>query len=737
MLGLGLAASAPAPLAAGQRPVARPAPGPSAAFGSEAVDSTALALIRRARALREAASGTATGSGGGAASASGTVASYKARAEGHVYFYLDREDGGAPVPMRVDQVALDLFQDRFGRTGQVMLGRRRKEFLPVRDFEYYIDRLTAVQNGFGDRIAVGEGMDVRDVPHPLSAVGEAHYRYRVAGLVQLRVPSLPSPVRVHEVEVRPRDPTRPAFVGSVFLESATGGLVRMAFSFTPASYVDRRVDRVEIRLDHALWQERFWLPYRQSVEVRREMPQLDLPVGAVIRAKLEVAEYDFEWDAAGTRAEDGFFPGAPVARTPYGAAPAAPFSSGLTERMADEGLVPLNPARVEAEARRLARDVARDRLASGLPRLRLHADRFSSVFRANRAEGVHVGLGASFAASPSVDLRAMAGYGTGNRKASATVGAQWQIPGRPAALSAEAYAGQLRDLGPRSGASGAVNTLTALVLNEDYTDPYFASGGRTTVEHRTPQGRSVWVAGFAEHLRRADQAWFGGGGPDVAGGDAEVDGSRVGGDNATGGGAGSSSGFRPVRPAAEGVHAGVEVGYARVWGGLGRWGAGATATGSASRWEGSPVGSVLLRLEGRTASQDLSRKASVSLEAGRSWGAMPPQLLFHVGGRGTLPGHPFREYGGKAFFLATGEASVVVAPGWLAARALAGAGAAGETPNMARPGWYLRPTGRLLGYVGAGIATLHDTVRLDGAWGFPGGVFELVLSAGPWLRPYL
>lgn len=644
------------------------------------------------------------------------VPSYKATAEGHVYFYLDREDGGAPVPMRVDQVALDLFQDRFGRTGQVMRGRRRKEFLPVRDFEYYIDRLTAVQNGFGDRIAVGEGMDARDVPHPLSALGEAHYRYRTAGLVRLRVPSLPSPVRVHEVEVRPRDPTRPAFVGSVFLESATGGLVRMAFSFTPASYVDPRVDRIEIRLDHALWQERFWLPYRQSVEVRREMPQLDLPVGAVIRAKLEVAEYDFEWDAAGARAEDGFFAGAPVVRTPYGAAPSNRFKAGLTERMADEGLAPLSPARVEAEARRLARGAARDRLASGLPRLRLHADRFSSVFRANRAEGAHVGLGASFAASPSADLRALAGYGTGNRKASAAVGAQWRLPGRAATLSADAYAGQLRDAGPRPGASGAVNTLAALVLNEDYTDPYFAFGGRATVEHRTPQGRRVWAAGFADRLRSADQAWFGGGdGPNVAGG----------------------GGFRPVRPAAEGVHAGVEVGYARAWGGLGRWGAAATATGSASRWEGDPVGSVLLRLEGRTASQDLSRKASVSLEAGRSWGALPPQLLFHVGGRGTLPGHPFREYGGKAFFLATGEASVVVTPGWLAARALAGAGAAGTTPDPTRASWNLRPTGRLLGYVGAGVATLHDTVRLDGAWGFPGGVFELVLSAGPWLRPYL
>lgn len=678
---------------------------------SQADDSAALALVRKARALR------ATALVGGATPA------YKARAEGHVYFYLDREDGGAPVPMRVDQVALDLFQDESGRTGQVMRGRRRKQFLPVRDFEYYIDRLTAVQNGFGDRIAVGEGMDVRDVPHPLSALGEAHYRYRLAGLVQLRVPSLPSPVRVREVEVRPRDPARPAFVGSVFLESATGGLVGMAFSFTPASYVDPRVDRVAIRLDHALWRERYWLPYRQSVEVRREMPRLDLPVGAVIRAKLEVTEYDFEWDAGDARPDDGFSPGSPVARTPYGAAPAGQFKVGLTERMADEGLVPVSPAAVEAEARRLARHAARERLLGGLPRLRLHADRFSSVFRANRVEGAHMGLGASFAASSSVDARALAGYGTGNRKVSASVRARWRLPERPATLSAEAYAGRLRDIGPRPGASGTVNTLATLALNEDYTDPYFASGGRLTVERRAPEGHRAWAAGFAERHRRAEQVWFGGDG---------VEGVE--------GVAGASDGggrFRPVRPVAEGVHAGLEAGYGRVWGGLGRWGGGATFTASASWWEGVAVGSVLLRLEGRTAAQDLSRKASISLEAGRSWGALPPQLLFYLGGRGTLPGHPFREYGGRAFVLATGEASLVVAPGWLALRALVGAGAAGATPDALRESWGLRRTEGLLGYVGAGVATLHDTVRLDGAWGFPGGAFELSLSASPWLRPYL
>ena len=703
-----LAASAPAAVDAGQPPDIRPVRESSAAVGSEAVDSLALVLVRKARALRAALRG-----GDGAALA------YKARAEGHVYFYLDREDEGASVPMRVDQVALDLFQDESGRTSQVMRARRRKDFLPVRDFEYYIDRLTIVQNGFGDRISVGEGMDVRGVPHPLSATGEARYRYRVAGLLQLRVPSLPLPVRVREVEVRPRDPTQPAFVGSVFVESATGGLVGMAFGFTPASYVDPRVDRVTVRLEHALWRERFWLPHRQTVEVRRELPQWDLPMGSVIRARLEIVDYDFTRFSEGRLADEGFAPGSPVVRPPYGAAPDDAFRAGLADRMPEEGLVPASLARVEAEARRLARGMARGRLAGGLPRLRLHADRFSSVFRANRAEGVRVGLGASFAASPQVDLRALAGYGAGSRKAGVSARVRWRLPGRPATVSAEAYVSQLRDAGPRPAASGGVNTLAVLALNEDYTDPYFASGGQATLEHRSSQGRRAWARGFGERLREARQVWTGGGEEGLASGDDD------------------SGDFRSVRPAEEGLHLGVEAGYARVLGGLGRWEAGATAVARASRWERSAVGSVSLRLEGRAASRDLSRKASVSLEGGRSWGAVPVQLLFYLGGRGTLPGHPFRAYGGKAFFLASGEASATAKPGWLVLRALAGAGTTGFTPAIARASWKLRRPAGLLGYVGAGFGTLHDTVRIDGAWGFPGGAFELTLSASPWLRPFL
>ena len=154
------------------------------------------------------------------------MGSYKAEAEGHIYFYLDREDGGDPIPMRVDQVAVDLYWKAPRTTRQQIRALRKRELLPIKDFHYYIDRLTAVQNGYGDVISIGQGRDVRSVPHPLSRVGASTYHFRLLNQVTVRVPSLPEPIQVWEVDVRPRVDTVPGFVGRLFLEATSGAMTR-------------------------------------------------------------------------------------------------------------------------------------------------------------------------------------------------------------------------------------------------------------------------------------------------------------------------------------------------------------------------------------------------------------------------------------------------------------------------------------------------------------------------------
>ena len=668
-----------------------PALAQDAAFDSPRV----LSLVRQAQALRETSRPRAA-----------SVA-YKARAEGHIYFYLDRDDGGEPVPMRVDQVAVDLYRSADGRTRQDIRALRRQEFLPVQDFRYYIDRLTAVQNGFGNRISIGEGRDVRDVPHPLGSRGEDAYRFRITDSIRISAPTLPRPITVHEIEVQPRDEGLPGFIGSVFVESRTGALVRMVFTFTPASYVDPRSDRITVRLEHARWEETEWeepqwLPYRQVVEVRREIPRLDLPVGTVIRAILEVTDYEFD-----PVLDPGFFLGPRVTLVPYGQADSTEFRAGLMDRMAEEGLSPVSMTRIEAEVRRQARA----QLSSGLPRVRLYVDDFSSVLRVNRAEGVHFGLGTSFAPRDGTRLQALAGYQSAPGTLSGMVRGRVSGEDGSTVAALELFRRQLRDAGPRAGASGIVNTLSTLLRGIDHTDPYFATGLRLDVERQLGAAASITVGGRVEELGGADAVW-----------------SR---------GPGSGVNQRPLNPVGEGIFVGTGAELRYRWGRIPDWGAEAVMAATVGRWKGGGNLTLLTRLDARAAARDLSRRVNLQLEAGASWGSLPHQLLFFLGGRGTLPGHGFRAFGGHRFVLLTGEAGFTFVPGWLTGRLLAGAGAVGGTPGSLAREWGVEPAGGARAFAGVGLGTLHDIVRIDGVWGLPGGKLEVILSVGPRLRPYL
>jgi hypothetical protein len=159
------------------------------------------------------------------------------------------------VLLRADQVALELYWGQPDRVKQVIRGMRSEEQFPIRDFRYYLDRYTVIQNGFDDVIRVGEGRDVRNVIHPLAPRGRLVLR-----LPPGRLHHHPPPRRAR-ADPGLRDPgpapelrRMPGIVGSLFVERARGDLVRLAFTFTPASYRDRRNERVEIMLENALWE---------------------------------------------------------------------------------------------------------------------------------------------------------------------------------------------------------------------------------------------------------------------------------------------------------------------------------------------------------------------------------------------------------------------------------------------------------------------------------------------------
>src|SRR5688572_4260881 len=144
----------------------------------------ALALMTRARARREQPRGDSM------------LRNYSAKATGFVYFYLDRNQADDRTPVKVDQVALELYWAAPNLTKQRIVGLRDKSLLPNKMY-YHLDHLTVVQNGFGDVIRLGDGDEVSDVPHPAAPSSDTVYDFRLADSLLLNFPPQP-PVRVYE-----------------------------------------------------------------------------------------------------------------------------------------------------------------------------------------------------------------------------------------------------------------------------------------------------------------------------------------------------------------------------------------------------------------------------------------------------------------------------------------------------------------------------------------------------------
>ncbi|MGH7545509.1 MAG: hypothetical protein ACREKI_04930, partial [Gemmatimonadota bacterium] len=342
------------------------------------------------------------------------LADYRAHATGHVYFFFDLGPGTARHVVKADQVALDLYWRAPDLTRQVIVGRREEKRFPT-DIHYHVDHLTVVMDNFGDRIRVGEGDEVQDALHPAAPGALAFYEYRFADSLTLRLPD--GEIRVVGLEVRPRDVSRAGIVGTVYLDRATAAIVRMDFTFTAASYLDSQIQYIQIVLENSLWQRRYWLPWRQGVELRRELEWLDFPAGGVIRAQFRIGDYAFN-----TGLPDEVLRRGRVSQAPEPERRAYPFERDLyaglraDELRLDADLRALAPQAVELVGRRYLEGLTR--------RPRWFAAGGSSWLRYRRAEGLYLGLGAS---ADVAGLRASAtgGYAIHAHRWEGTLRAEW------------------------------------------------------------------------------------------------------------------------------------------------------------------------------------------------------------------------------------------------------------------------------------------------------------------------
>jgi len=134
----------------------RPAPAAAQAWNSDA----AVALARRAVLRR------------GGAVADSSLHDYKAQAHGFLFFLGAFGQGLADPPrlVKADQLELEVYWRAPASSKQRVIGWRDQAQLPT-DINYHRDHLGIIQNNFGAAMRLGDGDEVRDVPHPLSPAG--------------------------------------------------------------------------------------------------------------------------------------------------------------------------------------------------------------------------------------------------------------------------------------------------------------------------------------------------------------------------------------------------------------------------------------------------------------------------------------------------------------------------------------------------------------------------------------
>lgn len=645
--------------------------------------------------------------------ADSALRTYRADATGHVYFFLDREDEGEPVLLRADQAAVELFWAQPDRTKQVIRGMRSEEQFPIRDFRYYLDRYTVIQNGFGDEIRVGEGRDVADVMHPLAPRAEAVYSYRLADSLTIRLPA-DEELRVYEVQVRPEDFSQPAIVGSLFLERARGDLVRLAFTFTPAAYLDERNERVEVALENALWEGRYWLPREQRLMVRREMPELDLDVGTVIRAVLRVSDYELNPPIPTT-----FFYGREVvvAAGP-GRLAEYPFEDGLYDALPEVGAAPGDELGTldEVDVDEIAGRIVRQRFLRGVPRVRFYAPNVSALLRYDRAEGLVTGAGLSYGLG-EYQLTGYGGYAWGAGEPTGEV-ALTPLSGGSALWSAKAYYRRPVELGLRDPAAGALSSVVA-TFDTDYRDLYFESGA--TLTRRLGQSAMAPEIGLrvARHTSPSQVA------------------------AATSPPFNQDDSFRPVLPIEGGTQMSVLLRSRSVigapWGGELRLGVALEGGHFDGRQDKRWFATSGFDLDWVWRGEDLRWGIQLRQKTKKAWNGVIQHGSL-VGGRNTLPGHPHHAYHSDNAVVQDLEGWFAVVPRWLRLRGIAATALlrGGSDLQLEVPGTrpWLITTGEdaSLSSLGVGLGLVDGIIRVDYVRGFGGHAASdgvVILSIDP------
>lgn len=387
---------------------------------------------------------------------------YRADAHGYVTFLAQIGEGFPEPPkiVKADELALEVYWRAPDLSKQRIVGRRDTLLLPT-DIAYHRDHLGIVQNNFPDIIRLGEGDEVRDVPHPLSPAGLRDYDFAISD--SERIAFAGHVIHLYQVKVRPKDDRDARVVGAMFIDRDGGQVVRMAFNFTHAAFLDRQLEDVSIVLENGLVGTRFWLPRRQEIEIRRTGTWLEYPIRGLIRGRWEIGNYRIN---AGLPVQ--LFSGSEIVQVPKAEQERYPWHGRILDSLPADvrAVTDADVQRVQAEARALVRAAALRRSGS----LSLSARGLSDFVRVDRVEGLALGTGIAQPLGRGFELHARGQYGVDDGKGRGGVDVGWDGgQGEGFAVFAR---DDFADAGDVQEVSTLRNSIAAQEFGADYTDPF-------------------------------------------------------------------------------------------------------------------------------------------------------------------------------------------------------------------------------------------------------------------------
>jgi hypothetical protein len=613
--------------------------------------------------------------------------------------------GVADLPATVDELVSEVRWERGGYLHQRVIGHRMRILAPVPyTLATIMENAWVIPHLYGARIYAPLGGP--PAINPFSASGPRYYRYQAEDTVRIRLPD--ELLTLVPITVRPRVAPGAAdgqlLVGTFYIDTGRAAVARARIGFAGRErLLPRTLGQIHtfIELENALWEGRYWLPFRQRRDIHMESRLLGGGVAGRIVNRFTDLQLNTGWVGSGELVQLQWdLQNEQVAFAGW----AAPVGDEESE-LALEDFADLRLA-AEADAR------PHDRV-----RGQVHFDRGSHLIRYNRVEGTFVGIGGRIV-PPNPRRNRWELYGTGGwafaertargelRLRQGTAVVPLQVEGIDRGFEAAAYR-RLRDIQPFRPTFmwDWFYTLPALLWGADPRDYYDASGVELSTIGRLDRWSGRGTVRYERHDSvsvNTDRFLFG-----------------------------TVSDVRPLAGVEPGNLLALELGSQYAFG-PGAFGIGNSVLTRAE----AELGFVdfrynrvagLLSFRGIAGPFTLAARA----DAGHAWGGVPPQKLFRFGSIEGLRGYEANEFGGSTALLARGRALLGLPP--RTARPLARSGLFLIPPLrpslvlLAESGWTeiaenlefellrlgSRPTEGFRTSVGAGLSIFDDAVTVE------------------------